>query len=121
MDTFVDAPDAATRVEDDFGPLEHAPTKRETAAPVTTNPIAILRITCPIFRSRRTTRPRPRRSRVAFTNAASRSTKLLNRSQPPTHLFLPVADEIPVFRPCIGFSHGRTQRLRGVCPSPEQH
>jgi hypothetical protein len=51
MDTFVDAPDAATRVEDDFGPLEHAPTKSETAAPVTTNPIAILRITCPIFQS----------------------------------------------------------------------
>ncbi len=51
MDTFVDAPDTATRVEDDFGPLEHAPTKRETAAAVTTNPIAILHITCPIFRS----------------------------------------------------------------------
>ena len=51
MDTFVEAPDVATLVEDDFELLEHALKTREAVTPVTTRPIAGLHIACPAFQS----------------------------------------------------------------------
>jgi hypothetical protein len=44
VDTFEEAPDVATPVEEDFELLEHALKTTAAAPPVTTRPIAILRI-----------------------------------------------------------------------------